>query len=102
VSEQSFTPGPWFRSGVRRKVDGMDNHSIVATVGGKEITVATVWYDPRTHEGFHDANMIAASPALLEALKEILSHANRAEITAKEWSAGLAALRLATEPTNEA
>ena len=67
TSGQSHTPGPWFRSGMRQKVGGADTHSVIATVDGKEIIVASVWYDRETHEGFRDANLIAAAPDLLEA-----------------------------------
>lgn len=63
------TPGPWCRSGMRQKVGGADTHSVVATVDGKEIIIASVWYDPTTHEGFHDARLIASAPDLLDALK---------------------------------
>lgn len=68
----AFTPGPWLRSGVRRKIDGMDNHAICATVDGQEIIIASVWYDPKTHAGFHDASLIAAAPELLAALRDCL------------------------------
>lgn len=62
------TPGPWFLSGVRQKVGGADTHSVVATVDGKEIIIASVWYDPRTHEGFHDAKLMASTLDLVGAL----------------------------------
>lgn len=68
MADTKHTPGPWYRSGCRRKIADMDNHSIVATVDGKEIVIASVWYDPVTHEGFHDANLMAASPRLVSAL----------------------------------
>lgn len=68
----AFTAGPWFPSGVRQKVGGADTHSVVATIDGKEIIIASVWYNPRTHEGFHDARLISAAPDLLAAAKEAL------------------------------
>ena len=89
------TPGPWSISDEIYVRDASRNGAYIAEV------------DPMTdfqgNEAEAQANLrlIAAAPAMFEALKAILSHANRAEITAKEWSAGLAALRLATEPTNE-
>lgn len=55
------TPGPWSRSGVRRKFEGADSHMVYATVDGKEIGIAAVWFDPRTGDGFTDAAYIAAA-----------------------------------------
>jgi hypothetical protein len=41
---KTHTPGPWMRSGVRQKINFSDSHSILATVAGKEISIAAVWY----------------------------------------------------------
>lgn len=68
---EKATPGEWFRSGCRAKVGRADTHSVVATVDGKEIIIASVWYNPKTHDGFHDAVLMAlANPAKI---KELLS-----------------------------
>jgi len=42
----------------------MDTHSVVATCDGKDTIIASVWYDPKTHDGFHDAGLMAASKEL--------------------------------------
>lgn len=56
------TGGEWLRSGVRRKIEGSDTHSIIAEDAGKDgkgEIIASVWYNPKTHEGFSDAAFIA-------------------------------------------
>lgn len=74
LAAERATPGQWSRSGSRSKVERADSHSVTAVVDGKEIVIATVWYDPRTHEGFHDACFIALfNPATALELVEVLA-----------------------------
>lgn len=73
MSETKFTPGPWFRSGVRFRMDGGEWHSVnrYDEVSKKDKNIACVSYDPRTGDGFADANLIAAAPELYEALENL-------------------------------
>lgn len=93
AAAEKATPGPWFRSGARQKVAGSDTHSIMATsAAGKEEAIASVWYDPKTHLGFHDAAFIAlANPATVLELLDLLtaSQARAGELEgAIRWALG--------------
>lgn len=71
----AHTPGPWFVSGVRLKMNGGEWLSINRYDESKkqDENIACVGYDPRTGAGWADARLIAAAPELLEQLKFALS-----------------------------
>ncbi|CCB64433.1 hypothetical protein [Hyphomicrobium sp. MC1] len=73
--ETRFTPGPWFVSGVRFRMNGNDWHSINRYNDEKlkDENIACVGFDPRTGLGFHDAKLIAAAPDLYEALNNLVA-----------------------------
>lgn len=66
----THTPGPWFVSGVRFKMNGGEWHGINRYDEAKkqDENIACVGYDPRTGLGLPDARLIAAAPDLLAAL----------------------------------
>ncbi|TBY60179.1 hypothetical protein E0H46_31930 [Rhizobium leguminosarum bv. viciae] len=68
----AHTPGPWFVSGVRIKMDRQVFHGIARYDEAKkqDETIACVGYDTRTGLGMADARLIAAAPTLIEALQE--------------------------------
>ena len=66
------TPGPWQISGVRGRPSTLSDNAAFHSVGPDGDAVAAVWYDPKTHVGWHDARLIAAAPDLLEALQEVV------------------------------
>ena len=59
---------PWFVSGVRHKVEGQEWHHIMQSGPDSDTSIALVGYNPKTHEGWKEAHLIAAAPALAEAL----------------------------------
>lgn len=65
------TPGPWFVSGVRFRMNGGEWHSInrYNEELKRDENIACVGYDPRTGDGMADARLIAAAPDMLAALK---------------------------------
>lgn len=63
MTRKPWTEGHWYRSGVRRQIAKNDSHTIQVEFGPE---IAAVWYDPKTHEGFADANLIAASPEMAD------------------------------------
>lgn len=67
VGDAAFTPGPWFVSGVRFKMNGGEWLSINRYDESKkqDENIACVGYDPRTGAGWEDARLIAAAPELL-------------------------------------
>lgn len=68
------TPGPWVASKTGRgigPVSGIDDQSF-----GMIIEVAYVEFDPEIEVQVANANLIAAAPELLEALKECLPWVN--------------------------
>lgn len=71
MSESKHTPGPWFVSGVRHRMDGSEWHSINRYDDDKkrDENIACVGFDPRTGVGLSDARLIAAAPQLFEAAK---------------------------------
>jgi hypothetical protein len=74
---EGVTPGPWFRGGVRIKMDRSDWHGILRydEVNKRDEGIAAVGYDPRTGLGLKDADFIAyareAVPALAAKLAEV-------------------------------
>lgn len=71
MSESKHTPGPWFVSGVRFRMNGGEWHSINRYDEAKkqDENIACVGFDPRNGAGLTDARLIAAAPDLLEACK---------------------------------
>jgi hypothetical protein len=71
------TPGPWFVSGVRFKMNGCEWHSIQRhnKATKQDDNICCVGYDPRTDEGRADAALIAAAinalPGLLDELERL-------------------------------
>lgn len=67
MTRARHTPGPWFVSGVRFRMNGGEWHSIdrYDEASKRDQNVACVGYDPRTGEGFADAHLTAAAPDLL-------------------------------------
>lgn len=70
---RAWTPGPWFVSGVRFRMNGGHWHSVNRYDESKkrDENVACVGYDPRTGIGFADARLIASAPDLFEALRNL-------------------------------
>lgn len=66
------TPGPWFVSGVRFKMNRSEWHGIMSYNEAKkqDDNVCLVGYDPRTGEGHADARLIVAA---VNALPELLA-----------------------------
>ena len=65
------TPGPWFVSGVRFRMNAGEWMSVNRYDGSKDENLAIVGYDPRNNAGFADAHLIAAcSPSVILALIE--------------------------------
>jgi hypothetical protein len=75
MSEGKWTPGPWFVSGVRFRMNGGDWHSVnrYDDAAKKDENIACVGYDSRTGAGRADARLIAAAPDLAEALEMLLA-----------------------------
>ena len=68
---EKTTKGSWMISGVRRKINKEEYHSIFVDNGSKQENIAIVWYDPKTHIGYHDANYIAAAnPSALASISD--------------------------------
>ena len=68
---EQFTPGPWQRSGVRRKWRDVSSDQVLDShaIGPDGDEVALVFYAPKWHvEQLANANLIAAAPELFEAL----------------------------------
>jgi hypothetical protein len=78
MSEQKFTPGPWVNHG-RITQPGIP-HSAVAA----EMLIARVYskHFGDSEQEIANANLIAAAPELLEALKAVLKD--------EEWNAAMA------------
>lgn len=70
------TPGPWFVSGVRTKMDGQRWLRVLQETPEREL--AFIPYDDRTDamhiEATASARLIAAAPDLLAALKYLVTH----------------------------
>lgn len=82
------TPGPWFMSGVRFRMNGGEWHSINRYDEDKkqDENIACVGFDPRTSNGLADAHLIAAAPDLLAALRWVRGNyaaGSTAEINAR-------------------
>lgn len=76
MAEGKHTEGPWTLSGVRFKMNGHDFHHVNAEgVKGAEVSICSVYYDPKHHaRDFANAKFIAAAPetaAERDRLKEI-------------------------------
>ncbi|MBB5663221.1 hypothetical protein GGE68_001397 [Rhizobium leguminosarum] len=73
MSPTKTTPGPWFVSGVRIKMDRQEWHGIARYNEDKkqDETIACVGFDPRTGLGLADAKLIAAAPELHAAARKI-------------------------------
>ncbi len=72
VSGVGFTPGPWYVSGVRRRI-GAERFVSVVSEATQKIVVDVVYSDmtPKLHaESYADAKLIAAAPAMYEALEK--------------------------------
>lgn len=71
MTEMKWTPGPWFVSGVRFKMNGGEWHSVnrYDEDRKRDENIACVGYDPRTGAGTADAHLIAAAPEMAEALQ---------------------------------
>lgn len=65
---KGYTPGPWFVSGVRFRMNNGEWHSVNRYDGTSDQNIACVGYDPRTGDGHSDAKLIALAPELAEAL----------------------------------
>jgi hypothetical protein len=67
------TPGPWFVSGVRFRMNGSEWIAVnrYNEALKRDDNVACIGYDPRTGDGQVDARLIAAAPTMLEALELI-------------------------------
>jgi hypothetical protein len=72
------TPGPWFVSGVRFRMNGSEWLSInrYDETKKQDENIACVGFDPRDGTGTQDARLIAAAPEMLEALKNLLAVKN--------------------------
>jgi hypothetical protein len=72
------TPGPWFLSGVRFKMNGSEWHGVMSYNEAKkqDDNVCLVGYDPRTGEGHADARLIVAA---INALPGLLAIRNAAK-----------------------
>jgi hypothetical protein len=68
-----FTPGPWFVSGVRFRMNGGEWHNVSRYDEAKKQDehIACVGFDPRTGLGLADARLIAAAPDMLAALQMV-------------------------------
>jgi len=75
------TPGPWESPGT----DG-GARVVCATIRGKRRTVAHVYGDA-------DARLIAAAPAMLEALRMVVAHGGA--LTGEDWTTICAAIATA-------
>lgn len=76
------TPGPWFVSGVRFRMDGGEWHNVnrYDEALKRDENIACVGYDPRTGVGLADAHLIAAAPTFLAELKRFrLAYVNLLE-----------------------
>lgn len=84
------TPGPWFVSGVRFKMNRSEWHGIMSYNEAKkqDDNVCLVGYDPRTGEGHADARLIVAA---VNALPELLAMARRVEADAACYASTSAA-----------
>lgn len=60
------TPGPWFVSGGRAKIERNSCHCIMRYDADKKQDehICAVWYDPKTNLGWIDARRIARLPDL--------------------------------------
>lgn len=70
MAETKWTPGKWFVSGVRGKIDREEYHAINVEGGGPQIGI--IWYNPKSHEGFADAHLIAAAPELADSSSSLV------------------------------
>ncbi len=75
MSESKWTPGPWFVSGVRFKMNGGEWLSVnrYDEQTKKDENIALAGYDPRNGAGTADARLIAAAPDLAEALEKLIT-----------------------------
>lgn len=84
MSEQSFTPGPWFIHPRTTMTVMTEDGRVVATTGGYSATTDM----ERVHnENEANARLIAAAPAPLEALKAVRAFAE-AEVENREHAGG--------------
>lgn len=69
----SHTPGPWFVSGVRYRMNGGEWHNVNRYDEAKkqDENIACVGYDPRTGVGMDDAKLIAKAPEMLDFIQWI-------------------------------
>lgn len=71
MSESKWTPGPWFVSGVRFKMNGGEWLSVnrYDEQTKKDENIALAGYDPRNGAGTADARLISASPDLADVVE---------------------------------
>lgn len=71
MSETKWTPGPWFVSGVRFRMNGGEWISVnrYNEAAKSDDNIACIGFDPRTGAGRRDAFLIAAAPDLYAALE---------------------------------
>jgi hypothetical protein len=72
--QASFTPGPWHYSGVSQ-ADGSESRYEVGAIHGQKIARLdfTGSDDVRTGRQYHNARLIAAAPALYQAVRNMLA-----------------------------
>lgn len=75
MGANKWTPGPWFVSGVRFRMNKTDWQSVnrYNEALKRDEDIALIGYDTRTGEGFADAHLIAAAPELYAALSDALN-----------------------------
>jgi hypothetical protein len=89
--ETKHTPGPWFVSGVRFKMNGGEWHSINRYDESKkrDENIACVGYDQRTGVGLPDARLIASAPDMFAALTLAANRLDRCVVdcvpNSREW-----------------
>lgn len=76
VGIRAHTPGPWFVSGTRFKMNGGEWHSVnrYDETKKRDENIACVGFDPRDGAGLLDARLIAAAPDLLSVVKQFVAH----------------------------
>lgn len=74
---RGFTPGPWFMSGVRFRMNDSEWHGInrYDEAIKQDENICCVGFDARTGVGLADARLIAAAPDMFAALEHILGGA---------------------------
>lgn len=71
-TKSDFTPGPWQCDGIKRVSDRTPDHFAVLGPNGIE-AIADCFYGRTDNERAANARLIAAAPALLEALQRLFN-----------------------------